>query len=228
MKRIFAKTLNPENFDYRIYDIREDDGNELYVFGGRDFCDIDENGYLSAIKKIIDEYNDYYFEVYYHNSMKEFLLDMLPKKENGKELSPKEIHYLKEVLDKGDKDDIRCACLSIIRGKTYTWTYLRGCCQGDVVKAYYPETETQKYVDFVEAWFFGTGTEIEIHDGDFDPEAPEDIEGFTFYTATWKLDELKEEIKSACGYKEDDDVEIVLWLYDKTITIKHDTYKLAD
>lgn len=228
MEKIFAKTLNPENYDYLMYDIREDDGNEVYILGSRDFCDVDNKGYLNKIKQVINDYDSWDYEYYYHNSIKEFLNSMLPKKENGKKLSPKEMAYIKETLDKQDNETIICACLTIITGKQYEWKYLRGCCQGDVVKAFYPTTENEKYVDFVESWYFGTGTEIEIHDCENDPENPEDIEGYTFYTPTWNKEELKKEIKVECGYKENDDVEVVLWLYDKTIVVKHDTYKLAD
>ena len=95
MEKIYAKTLNPESFDYLVYDIREDDGNEVIIDGGRDYISIDNKGYLAAIKKLINDYDSWDFDYYYHGSIKEFLSDMLPKKENGKRLSPqKDIHLI--------------------------------------------------------------------------------------------------------------------------------------
>ena len=221
---IYAKTLNPEDFDYRVYDIREDEGNELYVLGGRDYCDIDNKDYLKSIQKLINDYNSYFYESYYDN-FREYVNDMLPHKENGKNYSPVELHNLKVALDENEKNKIICLCLSIITGKKYIHSGLRGCCQGDYVDAFYPEEEDNEYVDFVEAWYFGTGVEIEIHDCKNIPQTAEDIEGYTFYTATWGIDNLKREIKRQCGYKEDDDnVEVKLWLYKNSHRIRKDNY----
>lgn len=222
---IYAKTLNPEDFDYRVYDIRDDEYNEVFISGGRDYCDIDNKGYLSDIKKLINDYNGWSF--YGYNNWSNYFNDMLSKKENGKQLSPKEIHYIKQALDENDKHKIICLCLSIITGKKYLHKGLRGCCQGDYVDAYYPNTVSQAYIDFIEAWFFGTGTEIEIHDCDSIPKSADDIEGFSFYTATWGIDNLKREIKRECGYKDSDDVDVKLWLYDKSTYTRHDNYKEA-
>jgi len=228
--KLYAVTRNPEFFDYQCYDIRDDDGNEVIIDGGRDFSDVDNKGYLKAIKQLIKEYGSYIFETYYHNSIMAFLRDMLPKKENGKRLSPLEAKWLKTILYYGDEEDVICSCLEIITGKIYRCKGLRGYCQGDYVDAYYPvEDGITQYLDYVEAWFFGTGTEVVIHDEDGEPTKAEDVSGFTFYTASWKTEDIKAEVKEQCGYKRDDDnIEVILWLYDKTRTIKIDEYKLAD
>jgi len=226
--KIYAVTLNPESFDYEAYDIRNDDGNEVIIDGGREFTDIDSKGYLKAIKQIIKEYNTYLYDCYYHESIMEMLRDMLPKKENGKRLSPLEAHNIEEAL-KNDKDvETICECLYVITGKIHRMRPLRGYCQGDYVEAYYPvEDGITKYLDYVEAWYFGTGTEIEVSEEE--ATKPEEVSGWTFYTASWEVKDLKAEIKEQCGYRRDDDnVEVILWLYDKTRTIKIDEYKLAD
>lgn len=231
MEKIYAKILNPENFDYRTYDIREDDYNEVYILGGREYDDVDNKGYLSDIKKIIDDYNSWDYEYYYHNSIKEFLEGMLPKKENGKKLSPAEMTFIKKALDNEDDDETICACLTIITDKVYEWKYLKGCCRGEVVCAFYPKDfVSQEYIEFIEAWFWGTGTEIEVHDCDSIPKDENEIEGWTFYTGKWwrDADELRKIIKRECGYKDDDEVEIELWLYDGSYTVRHDKYKKAD
>ena len=231
--KIYAVTLNPEHFDYRPYDISEDDGNEVFIDGGRDFCNIDNKGYLTKIKKMINEYSDYELEVYHNNSIMDFLNYYLPKKENGKRLSPKEMHNIECVLKCYGRDyeeTVICECLSIITSKIYKHKGLRGYCQGDYVEAYYPvENGITKYLDYVEAVYFGTGTEIMIHDEESEPKTAEEISGYTFYTSNWKVEDLKAEIKEQCGYKRsNDNVEVILWLYDKTRTIRIDEYKLAD
>lgn len=225
---IYAKTLNPELFDYRVYDISNDDYNEVYIVGDRNYPDIDNKHYLQAILKLIDDYCAWDYEEYYNSSIKDFLNDYLPKKENGKKLSPAEMTFIKKALENNDDDETICACLTIITDKVYDWRYLRGCCQGEVVRAFYPNTVSNAYLDFVEAWFFGTGTEIEIHDSDNTPKEADDIEGFTFYTATYGIENLKKEIKRECGYKDDDEVNVELWLYDSSYNIRHDVYKKAD
>lgn len=233
METIYAKTLNPESFDYRVYDIREDEGNEVIIDGGRDFESIDQHDYLKKVKKLISGYSSWDFDYYYKGSIMDFLKDYLPKKENGKKLSPKEAHNIKTSIECWYKDlleeeDVICDCLSIITGKIYKHTGLRGCCQGDYVEAYYPVKENiRKYLDYVEAWFFGTGTEILVYDGDLTPESADDIEdGWTFYTASWNTEDIKEEIRSRSGASED--VKVVLYKYTNTRTIKYDEYELAD
>ncbi len=233
METIYAKTLNPESFDYRVYDIREDEGNEIIIDGGRDFESIDQHDYLKKVKKLISGYSSWDFDYYYKGSIMDFLKDYLPKKENGKKLSPKEAHNIKTSIECWYKDlleeeDVICDCLSIITGKIYKHTGLRGCCQGDYVEAYYPVKENiRKYLDYVEAWFFGTGTEILVYDGDLTPESADDIEdGWTFYTASWNTEDIKEEIRSRSGASED--VKVVLYKYTNTRTIKYDEYELAD
>lgn len=231
MKTIYARTLNPESFDYRVYDIRENEGNEVIIDGGRNFCNIDSKGYLTKIKKMISEYSDYELQVYHNNSIMDFLNYYLPKKENGKRLSPKEIHNIEDVLKCYGRDyeeTAICECLSIITGKIYCWKVIQGCCQGDWAKAYYPVKDgITKCVDWIEAWFFGTGTEVEIHDEEEKPNSAEEVSGYTFYTASWKTEDIIAEIKEECGYKAEDDVDVKLWLYKDTRTIHIDQYELA-
>ena len=227
MEKIYARTLNPEFYDYRFYDISEDDGNEVIIDGGRDFSDVDQKDYLKAIKKTIRDYNGWDYDYYYKGSIMNYLKDYLPKKENGKKLSPKEASIIKKALEAEKDNDIICECLSIITGKIYLMRGLRGCCQGDYIEAYYPvEDGIQKYLDYVEAWYFGTGTEIEIHDDEKDPECAEDITGWTFYTASWKTEDIKNEIRNQCGAS--DDVKVILYEYTGTKVVKIDQYKVAE
>lgn len=229
MVKIYATTLNPESYDYRVYDISDDDGNTVIIDGGRNFCNIDSTGYLAKIKKLISEYSDYELEVYHNNSIMDLLDYYLPKKENGKRLSPKEAHVIKQALETKRNTDIICDCLSIITGKIYLMRGLRGYCQGDYIEAYYPvEDGIQKYLNWIEAWYFGTGTEVMVHEEENEPTSAEEVSGWTFYTDSWKTEDIKAEIKSQCGYKDTDDVEVVLWLYKSSYRVRHDVYELAE
>ena len=224
MKKIYARTLNPSSYDYRPYDIRNDEGNMIIVDGGNKYIDIDNNGYLEDIKKMMKEYDSWDFEYVYHNSIKDLLEDYLPKKENGKRLSPLEMSKIKKSLYEYHEGIM--ACLKVITGKNYKWKTIRGCCQGEYADIFYPENE-ENMVSWVEAWFFGTGTEVEVHDCDYEPENADEISGFTFYTELYNIEDLKKEIIKQC-YTKDKDVEVVLYLYDKTINHPEDIYKRAE
>lgn len=232
-KTIYARTLNPEAFGYRFYDISEDEGNDVIIDGGRNYQDTDSKDYLLPIKKAISGYNSWCFEYYYHNSIMNHLKDYLPKKENGKRLSPKEAHNIKMSIEcwnnnKLSYEDVVCDILNVITGQLWRHKDLRGCCQGDYVTAYYPVREKIKEcLDWIEAWYFGTGTEVEIHEEEETPKSAKDISGWTFYTASWNTKDLIAEIKQQCGYKAEDDVEVKLWLYKDTRTIHIDEYELA-
>lgn len=230
MEKIYAKTLNPESYEYECYDIRNDDGNEVYLDGEKNYFDVDNKGYLAKIKKLINEYSDYELQVYHNGSIMDCLNYYLPKKENGKRLSPRETHQLKQALElEKNNKEIICECLSIITGKIYRHKGLRGYCQGDYIEAYYPvEDRIMQYLDYVEAWFFGTGTEVMVHEEENTVNGPEDICGWTFYTTSYKAEDLKKEIKQQCGFKEDEEVEVKLWLFDRVQVIHKSVYKEAE
>ncbi len=194
---VYARTRNPEWFDYRDYEW-EFEENNVIVEGGRDYCDIDPQGYLDKIKKMIDEYNCWDYEYYYRNSIKDYLTDMLPKKLNGKKLSPKEMHEIKKALDtdyryRSDyEEEIIVLCLSIIYGTKYKAVGIRGCCQGDYATLYCKEND--KNIDRYEAIYFGTGTEIEINTEteEEDIKDAEDIYGYVILTTEWSDESIKE------------------------------------
>ena len=233
---IYAKTLNPEFFDYRIYeyDIKED--NDIMLVGNDDYSGINEDLFKDIVK-MAEEYGGYEYEVYYHNSIKEFLADMFPKKENGKKLSQKEVSLIKKALDGYNYDktyhvwieEVALCSLRIIKGKEYTHKELRGYCQGEWIQAFYPVDTDSLWIDYIEAWFFGTGNEVMVHTEDSKVESPDDIDGFTFYTSSWKVEDIKREVIEHYGLvtREGDEVEVVLWEFTGYDTIKVDKYQLA-
>lgn len=207
---IYAKTLNPEWFDYRIYECDFEENNVL-VDGGRDFGDIDPEHHIKHIKELIDDYKCYNYEYYYENSIKAYLTDMLPKKVNGKKLSPKEISTIKKALDSDYRyysdyeQGIIELCLSIIYGKEYKATTIRDCMQSEYATLYAPVGID---TDYYEAIYFGTGTEIMIHDDNTEPKDADDVCGYTILTTKY---DYKKVISEYTGTPED---EIVLWVWD--------------
>ena len=204
---VYAKIRNPEWFDYRIYE--DDIQDNMMIDGGRDFSDINGEK-LKAIKKMIDEYRCYDYEFYYQDSILAYLRDMLPKKVNGKAITPKQAHDIKVLLDSNYRyysdyeESIIIACLSIIYGEEYESFDLKGCCQGEWVKMYAPATTSQKMVDYIEALYFATGSEIEVHDSSDPVNDASDIYGWTFYTSEYNEDTIKEEIAKECGVSKED------------------------
>lgn len=199
---VYAKIRNPEWFDYRVYECDIDEN--IIIDGGKEFASINDE-YLVRIKKMIDDYNCYDYDYYYEGSIKAYLYDMLPKKENSKRYSPKEIHDIKVKLDSNYRyysdyeEEVILKCLSIITGNAYGSYSIRGCSQGDYAKVYAPTSTSTKYLDYIEAIYFNTGNEIEIHDEDSEVNDANDIYGWTYYTTEWNEDDIKEEIASKCG-----------------------------
>ena len=237
MEIIYAKTMNPEFYDYRMFDIREDDGNEVLIDGGSEFSDVDKNGELASIKRFITEFSEYDLEVYYSNSIKEYIKDMLPAKDNKKDFSPKELQVILQAIESDGYDKRRydsnymynaiTTILSIIHCKQYACRQLRGCMQREWVEAFYPEDTSEEYLYWVEAWYFGTGTEVMIHDSEDKVSGAEDVSGYCVYLTGWNDKMLKEQIRESCGYKGNNkSVKVVLWKWDGYT--RTDKYELAD
>lgn len=198
---VYAKINNPEWVDYDMYmsDIEED--KDVIIDGGRDFKGINADQ-LTCIKKLIDDYYDYNLSVYYNNSVKDFIIDMLPKKDNKKTYSPKEIHIIKKALDSeyqysdDHEREVILTCLSIIKHKKYKAFRIRGNMQGEVAYVYAPKDTKQVYIDYVEAVYFGLGSEIEVNDSETnkDIQNANDINGYCFYTNLYDENDIKEEI----------------------------------
>lgn len=93
---VYARINNPEWVDYNMYmsDIEEDE--DVIIDGGRDFKGVNADQ-LACIKKLIDDYYDYNLSVYYNNSIKDFIIDMLPKKTIRKLIHLKRFISLKRL-----------------------------------------------------------------------------------------------------------------------------------
>lgn len=213
--KIYAKTCSPEWFDYRMYE--DDIPENFHIDGGRDYGNI--NGeYLESIQKIIDGFDSWDYEYYYHNSIKDLLTDYMPKKVNGKKLSPKEMNVIKVALSKYNdyrksdyEENVRIVILSIIYGEPYKAFSIRGCCQGEYAQVFAPANTDQSLIDYIEAIYFATGTEVIVHDEDNEPNDAREISGYSFYTDKYSPEDIKQIIAKDNGCNVED---VVLYVFD--------------
>ena len=98
-----------------------------------------------------------------------------------------------------DENDYYCSVYTIIAGKEYTWTTIRGCCQGDWQEMFFPAEYDKKTVEMIETEYFNTGAEYMVHDEDSEPETPEDITGYCVYVHEWSDEGIREELANVIG-----------------------------
>ena len=220
--KIYAKQLDPEFFDYRVYEDMVSE--EIIVERNRDFPGMHDDD-LEAIKKMFNDYDGYEFDVYYEHSIKMFVNDYLPKKYNGKRYSPVELHKIREALKKADNVDVVLLCLELINGKPYEERDIRGYCQGDWCRVYCPVDTTTDEIDYLEAVYFGTGTEYEIHDGDNEPQNEDEIEGYSYLSTKWRDEDVKQEIADQFAHLHIKPEDVVLYKIERTYQVKHIEYK---
>ena len=93
--------------------------------------------------------------------------ESLRRQSSDKAFTDDEIISLIKLADKysccntSEELDIACAVLSILYEEPFAYTTLRGCRQGDWIECVYPESHKCD-LDYIEAVFFGTGSEFEI------------------------------------------------------------------
>lgn len=128
-------------------------------------------------------------------------------------------------------------------GERYSLSLLRGSSQGDWVYCIHPANVSQDTIDYLEAVYFGTGTEYLVTPLDFDPEKEgfdltkeddvkrlqkkSDIIGdyIPFYTNEWRADEIKKRISKCWGGKEGPN-DVILLNTDQIWTETHRTFKI--
>lgn len=108
-------------------------------------------------------------------------------------------------------------------GREWNHKTIRGNAQGDWNEIYYPVDEwDEKSLDEFETMYFNEGSEWCIHDGNEEPQAPEDIEGYWMYCCSWDEVGIRREIANACGVPEN---EVVMYKY--AGELREDVYELA-
>lgn len=211
--KVYAKQVNPAYQESPIY--WSDCLPEGIVFtGNRDYetHTIPAWDKLDNVEEVIDSYG---LEEWYRN-ITEALNDLVPR-DDEKGYNTRQVHEWKKLIDEWDiaDDDCKAEALSLITGKKYDYTTLRGCRQGDWIDIFYPAEEwDRKSLDCLEMEYFNTGSEWIIHDEKKEPETPEDISGYSVYCYGWDTDSIKDEIKEITGAEE-----VVLYEYSGSYSV---------
>ena len=226
MEKIYARQIAPEYQESPLFmgDWFDWDAEKLSVCGNGHFCE-HKTELFERVEQVLNDGELAYIldgikdgtEEYYKTAT-EAITDYLPPEKCGKRYSTREIHELRElVLDYAgsyavrDCDDILCAVLSIVAGERYDCRTIRGCCQSDWNTVYYAAASwTREALDNFETEYFNEGTEWIIHDEPEEPNAPEDISGYSVYCHAWNTDGIRREIAECAGVSPED---VILYEY---------------
>ena len=208
MKRVIARQVNPELQESPLeyfgggYDVFSVFGNRQYHETMTDVVEKTKNTLdgaelydeLQAIKSN-DGAN--------YETTEECIMDYLPP-ENGGKYTENQLEELEKLISdytgyKTSHDlDVLCEVLSIVDGKTYDWTTIRGCCQGDWNYCVYPADADVKSF---EVEYFNLGSEwmvSELEEGEKEEDCDD---GYTMYVYSWDETDMRKEIADSAGCK---------------------------
>ena len=150
-----------------------------------------------------------------YKNVTEIINDYFPaRKYREKPYNTRDIHRIRVCLElygtrKYYEGDYILEMLEAITGEAWKTTTIRGCCQSDWQDVYYPVNAwSAEAIAHFETEYFNTGSEWMVHDGNTEPETPEDIDGFCCYCHEWRTEDIKKEIADAAGYP---DAEVILY-----------------
>lgn len=197
---IYAKTLNPEGFDFNAY---EDEFNEVFI-KGRDYALNDKP--VKFIDNMKAGYENDYVEDYYEGDMRAYINNTLMDKKDGTPYTEDEAKRIKMALDNHvEHDDLVKLCLGIAMGEGYDYMMIQGSTQREWAMMYYPKSYSEDATRELEALFFNTGVEVTIYDGDGEPASADDVHGHSFYcTRDWDTFVIKSEIAYREGCNPED------------------------
>lgn len=209
--KVYAKQIDPEFQDSRLFYIRSGSicYNDDYY---NDICILPRERYYGYMP---DDIRELYY-MFNHGELEADTIEDLCKRK----LSDEEINKFSELLKMYDNSkcnwsigqQLFLAAVMILKQKPYSLRTICGCCQRDWADILYPSEEfTDDDVKIFETEFFNTGSEWIIHDGNTDPECPEDIDGYSIYCQDSDENAVRAEIASATGC---DPADVVLYMFD--------------
>ena len=212
MGKVYAKQVPPEYQESPLFlgDTLLGWPDNIIVDGNNDYNSHKTKQY----EAVVDHFEEASYELahwewreYQEISIEEYLVDMFPPAGRSS-YTEEEISRWQEIL-KLNSIDNRCKAISLITGKKYSYTCLRGCCQSEWNYMYYPvEDWTNESLCAFESEYFNTGTEWIVHDEENEPEEPDEINGFSMYCHSY---DPKEEIAKMMGV---DPSYVVLYEFD--------------
>ena len=238
-KRFYMIQQDQEFLDTQYYfdfaEAAQFDG--ITILGGRYFADYKTDEYKmieQAFDNILDEIDRITNKSIYaeYSTVTKLFNDFIPKSDD-KPYTTKQISQLKRIF-KNYQNSFHIAVielLELVTGKKHIRDVMRGCCQGDYAEIIYP-ADCRYNLDYLEACYFGTGTEYFCTSIESEKILkPDQIDfcelGFdTLYTTAWNTTQLKNEVKK--HFCLPDDAEIIIYNIDKIRMVKKYTYALAE
>lgn len=238
MKKYFAREVRSDYIDVEPY-FSEEDAVErnIWIGGNRDFVSInaalvtDVEAAFEKIDSDVDYETGYDTQVELDAKTKRDLVENYFTKTSGA-FSDEEIakiittatEYQGHYFSDSSARQLMCDVLSIIYGKQFACTTLRGCSQGDWIYCIYPqETVSKEDLDYIEAVFFGTGTEFAVTSKPIDSAADfDDAEVYYTYTDKYHDEDIKTFIANDIGCSPKDVVLLLISGEHRTITYDYE------
>lgn len=237
-KKLFARIAPPDYIDMEIYfDFKEeaaqgyltvihDDSRHYSGYKSPEWEELEHN--LPYVSEFLCDILNGCDEIGYKN-MTELFRDYFPNVTNTRT-----VHRLKELIfeydENGLEDETAVNLLELYTGKKWDYSHISGSCQGDSATVYFPaienETDRKKFVNAISAYYFGTGYEVEIHDGENEPADADEISGYWDYIPVpWPTEtEVKEYLSEQTGIEPEN---IVLYIPTNSCTFTSWTYEIA-
>ena len=221
MGKYYARE-NRGYFDYDGYYGEEDAKQENFWAGGnRDFCEINKRlgtDFLNDLEKFYDDCN---------TTDEEFADEKPECDEFKKEIvrladswlasyNTRDNHFTYEqakAIYEAAVDYNSCSgyevleshakALSVVTGINFKCGQLVGSSQSDWINYIAPETMEQDHLDYIEAVYFGTGTEFDLTEEPIesaDDFEDDDVIKVGYYTAKWRDDDIKADLARQAGY----------------------------
>lgn len=220
--KIYAKQVPPEHQESPLFLGDEFWPDHIILDGNRDYnshttplYDRIMQAYDEAAQEIenLDLKNGYAA----YNNATEAINDYFPALEyREKPYNTRDIHAIREALRMYGTTDYYngryiTAMLDAITGGDWKNGTIHGCCQGDWQHIIYNANAWSRAdLDIFETEYFNTGTEWIVHDGNEDPENPDDIDGYSCYCHGWSDEQIKKELADAAGTP---DAEVILYKF---------------
>lgn len=167
MKKIYAKEVSSEYFDaYAYYDEDMAAEDKVSILGNRYYTEVNS----SMVEDIKTAMNDCIYDFENTAERREDKLDAIEYEFGcalNKKFTDAQLNEICNIIDEylsdsnlSESDEI-CELLGIVYGEKFVRRTIKGNCQGDWNYCYLPEAILDK-LSYIEAVYFGTGTELEI------------------------------------------------------------------
>lgn len=209
MKKIYARELPAEYFDAEIYmDEQMLADYDIFIGLNRDFISVNKEMYDEAEAALDHIYDDLEATDTFEDADAEM---RITRDYTGMNLTADEIKTVVkaayEFVDNRDPLGAICDYLNVVKKRSFAHRTLRGSSQGDFITCIYPIGE-EEFVDWLEAVYFGTGSEWEIADEYLESvEEFEAAQKFNDYTDKWRDEDIKDWVRQVVS---EPDCEVVL------------------